>query len=106
MNAVISYSSNSAMRGIIIELPLKPRKKTISLRLDEDVLAVLDMFATLNAEVSRTLLMTKIVEALAKGIKESNYNAYKLELKFYVENPETGGEEAISVVIPLKSKKE
>jgi len=103
--ADISNASNdSRMRGIIIELPLKPRKKMVSLRLDEDVLIILDRFTAINGEVSRTLLLTKVVEALAKGLKETNYNASRLELKFVVDGANGGIKSEVNIVIPLKTR--
>jgi hypothetical protein len=101
---ISNVSNDSRMRGIIIELPLKPRKKMVSLRLDEDVLIVLDKFTAINGEVSRTLLLTKVVEALAKGLKETNYSASRLELKFVVDDANGGIKSEVNIVIPLKAR--
>ncbi|MEM4481479.1 MAG: hypothetical protein QXK88_00500 [Desulfurococcaceae archaeon] len=87
------------IRGTIIEIPLKPRKRMISLRLDEDALIAIDKFVMSTGEYSRTLLMTKIIEALAEGLKRTGYSAVSLELKFTV-NSNKG--ESLSIVIPLR----
>jgi hypothetical protein len=92
------------MHGIIIELPLKPRKKMVSIRVDEDVLITLDKYTAINGEVSRTLLLTKVVEAIAKGLKETNYNASRLELKFVVDDTNGGIKSEVNIVIPLKAR--
>lgn len=101
---ITNASNDSRMRGIIIELPLKPRKKMVSIRVDEDVLISLDRFTAINGEVSRTLLLTKVVEALAKGLKETNYNASRLELKFVVDDTNGGIKSEVNIVIPLKTR--
>ena len=90
-------------RGVIIEIPLKPRKRTISLRLDEESLCAIDKFTVMSGEISRTLLITRVVEALAKGLKETNYRATKLELRFIVTSTGNEVEKEVSIVIPLKS---
>lgn len=105
MVTILNDSSNKiATRGIFIEIPLKPRKKMISLRIDEEALLALDKFITATGEYTRTLLITKVIEALAKGLKETNYNASRLELRFFYENS-SGISENISIVIPLRSSK-
>lgn len=101
---ITNASNNSKMHGIIIELPLKPRKKMVSIRVDEDVLITLDKYTAINGEVSRTLLLTKVVEAIAKGLKETNYNASRLELKFVVDDTNGGIKSEVNIVIPLKAR--
>lgn len=104
MVAVLSNSSNDlSTRGIVIEIPLKPRKKMISLRIDEEALIVLDRFTAIYGEYSRTLLITKVIEALAKGLKETDYKACKLQLNFIVEES-NGSSNKVSIVIPLRSR--
>jgi hypothetical protein len=84
-------------------MPLKPRKRTISLRLDEESLCAIDKFTVMSGEISRTLLITRVVEALAKGLKETNYKATKLELRFIVTSTGNEVEKEVSIDIPLKS---
>jgi DNA helicase TIP49 (TBP-interacting protein) len=98
-----NHSNYQRPRGIIIEIPLKPRKRTISLRLDEESLCAIDKFTVMSGEISRTLLITRVVEALAKGLKETNYKATKLELRFIVNSPGNEVEKEVSIVISLKS---
>ncbi|MEM4717301.1 MAG: hypothetical protein QXE81_00890 [Desulfurococcaceae archaeon] len=105
MVTILNDSSNKiSTRGIFIEIPLKPHKKMISIRIDEEALLALDKFITATGEYTRTLLITKVIEALAKGLKETNYSAFKLELKFFYENP-SGTNENVSIIIPLRSGK-
>jgi len=101
--AVLSNSSDGlTSRGIIIEIPLKPRKKMISLRIDEEALLALDKFTAICGEYSRTLFITKIIEAVAKGLKESNYKATILELNFILDGS-NDNPSRVRIVIPLKS---
>ncbi|MEM1849501.1 MAG: hypothetical protein QXD40_00100 [Desulfurococcaceae archaeon] len=99
-----SSINRSTTRGIIIEIPLKPRKRMISLRIDEDALMAVDKFVALTGEYSRTLLITKVIEALAEGLRRTGYNATSLELKFTAKNPVSGEDTIISIVLPLKKK--
>jgi hypothetical protein len=98
-----NHSDYQRPRGVIIEIPLKPRKKTISLRLDEESLYAIDKFTVMSGEISRTLLITRVVEALAKGLKETNYKATKLELRFIVTSSGNEVEKEVNIVISLKS---
>lgn len=85
-------------RGIIIEIPLKPRKKVISLRIDEDALTTIDKFVARTGEFSRTLIITKLVEAFAEALKNANYNAVQVTIRVVSGNSPS----FIEVVIPLK----
>ena len=96
-------SSNVFVKGTIIEIPLRPRKRMISLRINEDSLVAIDKFVALTGEYSRTLLITKIIEALAEGLKRSDFDSSALELRFHIN--ESKNNSTISIVIPLKSKK-
>lgn len=103
MTAILSDGNSVSPPGsIIIELPLKPKKKMISLRLDEETLFILDKFIAYTGEYTRTLLIKKVVEALAKGLRESGYRASKLELRFIISNS-NGDNSHVSIVIPLKN---
>jgi hypothetical protein len=48
------------------------------------------------------LFITKIIEAVAKGLKESNYKATKLELNFILDGS-NDNPSGVRIVIPLKS---
>lgn len=71
----------------------------ISLRVDEEALNAIDKFVTFTGEYSRTLLVTKIIEAVAEGLKRTGYNAVSLELKFSVNSVK---DSPVSIVIPLR----
>ncbi|MEM4757009.1 MAG: hypothetical protein QW254_03100, partial [Desulfurococcaceae archaeon] len=66
----------------IIEIPLKPRKRMISLRINEDDLAVIDRFVASSCTVSRTLLLTRLIEAFAEGLRRANGDVSKVYLVF------------------------
>lgn len=103
MTAILSNGSNRPpYNSIVIEIPLKPRKKVITLRIDEETLFILDKFIAYTGEYSRTLLLKKVIEALAKGLRESGYKANKLEMKFQVGNS-NGNDNYVSIVIPLRN---
>lgn len=107
MAEVLSDSANKlSTKGIVIEIPLKPKKRMISLRINEEALATIDKFVALTGEYSRTLLITKVIEALAEGLRRTGLTASSLELRFTVKSPDKneGESKVISVVIPLKSK--
>jgi len=89
-------------RGNIIEIPLKPRKKMISLRLNEEDLLVIDKFVAKHGEYSRTLILTKLIEAFAEGLRRTGYCASSIWLVFTVE--EGGEKREVSVVLSLKSR--
>ena len=97
-------ASKQPSKGLIIEIPLKPRKRMISLRIDEDSLLAIDKFIALTGEYSRTLFITKVIEALAEGLRRTDYNAASLELKFISKNPMGEENTVISIVIPLRKK--
>ncbi|MGC8982174.1 MAG: hypothetical protein ACP5KA_00230 [Desulfurococcaceae archaeon] len=86
-------------KGIIIEIPLRPRKRMISLRVDEGALASIDKFVAMTGEYSRTLVLTRLIEGLAEGLRRVNYNASSISIKLV---PGNGGD-PIEVVITLKS---
>lgn len=103
MDTILSdLGEGQAHRGIIIEIPLKPRKRVISLRLDEEALNAIDKFVALTGEYSRTLLMTKVIEALAEGLKRTGYHTINLELRFQTDIQSEN--KVVSIIIPLKSK--
>lgn len=88
-------------KGIVIEIPLKPRKKMISLRIDEEALIAIDKFVARSGDYSRTLILTRLIEAFAEGLRRLNYNASKVQIKVVSEN----SFDSVEIVIPLKSSK-
>ena len=87
-----------ARRYIVVEIPLKPKKRTISLRVDEEAIAAIDKFVALSSGYSRTLILSKLVEGFAEGLKKLNYNASKVQLTLVDDN----GSNNIEVVLPLR----
>jgi len=73
-------SSYESSKPYVIEIPLKSKKRIVSLRVDEDALAVIDRFVARKGVGSRTLLISKLVEALAEGLKENPDNIDKVAL--------------------------
>ncbi|WP_448577272.1 hypothetical protein [Thermosphaera sp.] len=73
-------SSYEPSKTFIIEIPLKSKKRVVSLRVDEDALAVIDKFVAKRGFGSRTLLISRLVEALAEGLKENPENIDKVAL--------------------------
>ncbi|MGB9827064.1 hypothetical protein IMZ38_05025 [Thermosphaera chiliense] len=73
-------SSYEPSKSFIIEIPLKSKKRVVSLRVDEDALAVIDKFVARKGMGSRTLLISKLVEALAEGLKQNPENIDKVAL--------------------------
>ncbi|ADG90783.1 hypothetical protein [Thermosphaera aggregans] len=73
-------SSYEPLKPTIIEIPLKSKKRIVSLRVDEDALAVIDRFVARKGVGSRTLLISRLVEALAEGLKENPDNIDKVAL--------------------------
>lgn len=84
------------VNGNLIVLMLRSRKKMISMRVDEDVLSVIDKFVARNKVGSRTLLLTRLVEAFANGIEVSGHDVKSVTLVF-----EKGNGEELRVKIPL-----
>lgn len=82
--------------GNYIEIELRSRKRIISLRVDEDAIRILDRFIATRGTVSRTLFISKIIEALAEGINIVGTDVKNIKL--IVESE--GGEEA-EVNIPI-----
>lgn len=87
-------------RGVIIEIPLKPKKRMISLRIDEEALVAIDKFVARTGEFSRTLIITKLVEAFAEALKNANYNAVQVNIRVVSGNSPG----FVEVVIPLKTR--
>jgi hypothetical protein len=79
-DAYRKFSSYESSKPYIIEIPLKSKKRIVSLRVDEDALAVIDRFVARKGVGSRTLLISKLVEALAEGLKENPDNIDKVAL--------------------------
>lgn len=88
-------------RSDIIVIPLKPRKKMISLRINADDLLVIEKFISKNGYYSRTLVLTKLIEAFAEGIRRANFRVNSVRLVF--SGGEGGGEKEVSIVIDLNS---
>lgn len=82
--------------GNYIEIELKPRKRTISFRIDEDVILTLDRFIASRGIENRTLFLNKILEALARGIDMAGADVKNIKL---VIESESG--ESLEVNIPL-----
>lgn len=103
MKSLLSYTNDEEQqlpRGIIIEIPLKPRKKMISLRVDEEALSTIDKFVARTGEYSRTLIITKLIEAFAEALKRVNYNATHVSIKVVSNNSFN----TVEIVIPLKTR--
>lgn len=102
---VLSYAGDNeetqTRRGMIIEIPLKPKKKMISLRIDEEALTAIDKFVARSGEYSRTLIITKLIEAFAEALKRVNYNAVQVNIRVLSNN----SHDIVEVVIPLRSKR-
>jgi len=97
-----AFSEDSVVfSGNFIIIPIKPRKKMISLRLNEDDLAVIDKFVARHGAFSRTLVLTKLVEAFAEGIRRAGYCVCSVKLVFTREN--SSGENEVSIVLDLNS---
>jgi len=79
-DAYRNSSSYEPSKPTIIEIPLKSKKRIVSLRVDEDALAVIDRFVARKGVGSRTLLISRLVEALAEGLKENPDNIDKVAL--------------------------
>ncbi|AFL66754.1 hypothetical protein [Desulfurococcus amylolyticus] len=75
--------------GNVIEISLKPRKRMISLRVNEEDLEIIDKFAARQGSISRTLLLTRVMEALAEGLKRSNGEITSITLSFKTKSMET-----------------
>jgi hypothetical protein len=88
-------------RSDIIVIPLKPRKKMISLRLNADDLLVIEKFVSKNGFYSRTLILTKLIEAFAEGIRRANFHVDSLKLVFL--SGEGSEKKEISIVLDLNS---
>lgn len=82
--------------GNLIVLMLRSKKKMISMRVDEEVLSIIDKFVARNNVGSRTLLLTRLVEGFANGIEVSGHEVKSITLVFEKAN----GEE-LRVKIPL-----
>ncbi|MEM0506817.1 MAG: hypothetical protein QXW58_06145 [Thermosphaera sp.] len=74
---ILKYPSS---RTFIVEIPLKSKKRVVSLRIDEDALAIIDKFVAKKGVGSRTLLISRLIEALAEGLKENPENIDKVAL--------------------------
>lgn len=62
-------SDAEALERTYIEIPLKSRKRVVSLRVDESALLTIDRYVASRGIGSRTLLISRIVEGLAKGLE-------------------------------------
>ncbi|MCY0868303.1 MAG: hypothetical protein OWQ48_03615 [Desulfurococcus sp.] len=92
-----NVSDPMVVSGDVIEIPLKPRKKMISLRVNEEDLEVIEKFVSKEGSISRTLLLTRLVEALAEGLRRTNGEVSSITLSFRKESMET-----ISIQLNLK----
>lgn len=98
----IAFSEDSIVySGNFIVIPIKPRKKMISLRLSEDDLTVIDKFVARHGTFSRTLILTKLVEAFAEGIRRAGYCVSSVKLVFTRGN--SSEENEVSIVLDLNS---
>ncbi|WP_042667478.1 hypothetical protein [Desulfurococcus amylolyticus] len=75
--------------GNVIEISLKPRKRMISLRVNEEDLEIIDKFVARQGSISRTLLLTRVMEALAEGVRRSNGEITSITLSFKTKSKET-----------------
>lgn len=75
--------------GNVIEISLKPRKRMISLRVNEEDLEIIDKFVARQGSISRTLLLTRVMEALAEGVRRSNGEITSITLSFKTKSMET-----------------
>ncbi|MEL9908481.1 MAG: hypothetical protein QXP97_04585 [Desulfurococcus sp.] len=75
--------------GNVIEISLKPRKRMISLRVNEEDLEIIDKFVARQGSISRTLLLTRVMEALAEGLRRSNGEITSITLSFKTKSMET-----------------
>ncbi|ADV64804.1 hypothetical protein Desmu_0491 [Desulfurococcus mucosus DSM 2162] len=91
------FSDSIIVNDNIIEISLKPRKRMISLRVSEDDLEIIDKFAARNGSVSRTYLLTKLVEAVAEGLRRSNGNVSSIVISF-----KGGSSETVSIQLNIK----
>jgi len=89
--------ASDSVNGNVIEIVLKPRKKMISLRVNEDDLEVIEKFIVRNGSISRTLLLTRLVEALAEGIRRTNGDISSITISF-----KTGSLDTVSIQLSLK----
>jgi hypothetical protein len=85
--------------GNFIVIPIKPRKRMVSLRLSEDDLATIEKFVIKHGACSRTLVLTKLIEAFAEGIRRSGYCVSSVKLEFVRKN----GENSVSIVLNFNS---
>ncbi|MEM4827626.1 MAG: hypothetical protein QXK07_06255 [Desulfurococcaceae archaeon] len=79
----VVYKDNEGR--VVVEIPLKPESRLVTLKLPEEVVYAIDKVVAVtatrgNEEVTRSLLMRRILEALAFSFAQLNYIVDEVEV--------------------------
>lgn len=79
----VVYKDNEGR--VVVEIPLKPDSRLVTLKLPEEVVYAIDKVVAVtaargNEEVTRSLLMRRILEALAFSFAQLNYIVDEVEV--------------------------
>ncbi|WP_440059394.1 hypothetical protein ACSU1N_06300 [Thermogladius sp. 4427co] len=89
---------NAVDRGVI-EISLRQKKKVISVRAEEVAVDIIDRYLVSHGLPSRTMLLGKIVEAIAKGLDNANGRLREIRITLVFTSPSQ--ENSREVVIKL-----